>query len=60
VLCTLRPMRRACHWFGGVQPKVSVSVSVCGLGTSTNSYPSFQFGCSTTERKYHKIYSHTL
>ena len=26
-------------------------LTVCDLGTSTNSRPSLQFGCSTTERK---------
>jgi len=29
----------------------SVSVSVCDLGTTTNSHPSPQFRCSTTERE---------
>jgi len=28
----------------------SVFVSVCDLGTSTNSHPIPQFGCRTTER----------
>jgi len=27
---------------------VCLCVTVCGLGTSTNSHPSPQFGCSTT------------
>jgi hypothetical protein len=35
-------------------------VSVCDLGTSSNSRPSLQFTCSTTERKYHKVYLQTL
>jgi hypothetical protein len=32
-------------------PTESASVSVCDLGTSTNSHPNPPFGCSTTERK---------
>ena len=30
---------------------VCLCLTVCDLGTSTNSHPSLQFGCSTTARK---------
>jgi hypothetical protein len=35
-------------------------LTLFNLGTSTNSHPSPQFGCSTTERKEHKVYLQAL
>jgi hypothetical protein len=46
-VCCLFNGYRVGHSFGGIQP--SVSVSMFDLGTSTNSHPSPQFGCSTAE-----------
>ena len=39
---------------------VRLCLTVCDLGTSTNSHPSPQSGCRTTERKWYKVYLRTL
>jgi len=51
-------MRRDGHSFGGVLSCVRVCLTVCYLGTSTNSHSSPQFGCSTTESKINFTYRH--
>jgi len=60
ISCSLRPKQRAGHCGGGFLLSVCLCLTVCGQETATNSHPSPEFECSTTERKEHKVYLQTL